>query len=151
MTGPVKPAHNMSGILVLILRIALTIALYGFIAWAIYTIWRDLKQASDALSAQSVPAIHIRLLDPAVDQPRSYKQPEVIIGRDPSCDFSIADSTVSAQHALLKYHHHQWWVEDQHSTNGTFLNKEQLLTPTVIVSGDELRCGQKAVVITIHK
>lgn len=141
----------MSGILVLILRILLSVALYGFIGWAIYTIWRDLKQMSEALGTQSLPSINIRLVDKIVDLQKNFKQPVIVIGRDPSCDFFVSNDTVSAQHARLRYHHHQWWVEDQQSTNGTFLNKEQLLTPTVVVSGDELRCGQMALVITIRK
>lgn len=141
----------MSGILVLILRILLSVALYGFIGWAIYTIWRDLKQMSEALGTHSLPAINIRLVDKIADLQKNFKQSVIVIGRDPACDFFVANDTVSAQHARLRYHHHQWWVEDQRSTNGTFLNNEQLMTPTVIVSGDELRCGQMALIITIHK
>ena len=43
----------------------------------------------------------------------------------------------------------QWWLEDLKSTNGTFLNEEKLDTPTVIVTGDEIRCGQVPVRVQI--
>ena len=140
----------MSGIIVLILRILMTAALYGFLGWALFTIWRDLKQQSDVISSQLLPEISLFVIDDAAQPHKIYKQIEITIGRDPTCDFTIADETVSAQHASLKYHHHQWWVEDQNSTNGTYLNNEALTTPTVIVTGDELRCGQKAMEVKIN-
>lgn len=140
----------MSAIIVLIFRVLMAIALYGFLGWAFYTLWRDFKQQSDALSAQKLPEISLYLrADPA--QPvKIYRQPEITIGRDPTCDFTLLDETVSAHHASLTYHHHQWWVEDHKSTNGTYLNKEPLITATVIISGDELRCGSKIMEIKIH-
>lgn len=141
----------MSGIVVLILRVFLAVSLYGFIGWALYTLWRDLKLQSSIINRQSMPEISLLPRDDTTQPPRLFKQAEITIGRDPSCDFMIADDTVSAQHARLLFHHQQWWIEDRNSTNGTFLNKEQLTTPTVIVSGDELRCGQKSFEVKIHK
>ena len=72
-----------------------------------------------------------------------------LLGRDPVCDFQIKNETVSARHARLSYHHKQWWIEDLNSTNGTFLNEEPLYTATVIVSGDEIRCGQVDILVSI--
>jgi pSer/pThr/pTyr-binding forkhead associated (FHA) protein len=70
--------------------------------------------------------------------------PEVIIGRDPHCEYPIPDETISAHHARLSFHHNQWWLEDLRSTNGTLLNGEKVDIPTIIVSGDEVCLG------TIH-
>lgn len=140
----------MSAIVVLILRILMALALYGFLGWAFFTLWRDLKQQSDALTAQRLPEISLAFKDSLPQAVKLFRQPEVTIGRDPTCDFPLSDETVSARHASLKYHHHQWWVEDHTSTNGTYLNKELLVTATVIVSGDELRCGSKIMEIKIH-
>jgi pSer/pThr/pTyr-binding forkhead associated (FHA) protein len=44
---------------------------------------------------------------------------------------------------MLRYHHNQWWAEDIHSTNGTFINREKIMDPTVLFSEDVLRCGVK--------
>ncbi len=75
----------------------------------------------------------------------------MIIGRSPNSDYPIANETVSARHARLSYHHNQWWVEDLNSTNGTYLNDERLTFPTVIISGDDLRCGRVNLSIQIEE
>lgn len=132
----------MSGILVLALRILVTICLYAFLAWALYTIWRDLQLSSALLTSQIVPTLTITFLDNEEHDQREYKTSEIVIGRDPSCECVLSDETVSAHHARLSYHHKQWWLEDLNSTNGTFLNEEPISTATVIISGDEIRCGR---------
>jgi pSer/pThr/pTyr-binding forkhead associated (FHA) protein len=83
--------------------------------------------------------------------PQKFIKPEVIIGREPNCDFHLDDQTVSSQHARLSYHSQQWWLEDLASTNGTFLNDEAVSTPVVITHGDELRLGQLAIRIEINR
>jgi pSer/pThr/pTyr-binding forkhead associated (FHA) protein len=65
------------------------------------------------------------------------------------CDIPLPDETVSARHARLTYHHGQWWLEDLGSTNGTHLNDELLSVPTVLTSGDEIRCGNSRLVVDL--
>jgi len=143
----------MSGIVVLILRILIDILLFGFLAWAMLTIWRDLKAQSQSLSAPDIPTITLTRVreDEAGEESQPFvNQAEVTIGRSALSDYPIADDTVSARHARLSYHHNQWWVEDLQSTNGTFLNDERVSVPTVIVSGDELLCGQVSLIIKLE-
>jgi pSer/pThr/pTyr-binding forkhead associated (FHA) protein len=140
-----------SGILVLILRILTAVLLYGFITWALLTIWRELRTQGQRLSAPRIPSLLITRLDGAEETPRTYANPEVIIGRSANSDYPIIDETVSARHTRLSYHHNQWWVEDMKSRNGTFLNDERINVPTVIIPGDELRCGQVGLVIGIEE
>jgi hypothetical protein len=141
----------MSGVLVLVLRLLMVLALYGFVGWALYTIWRDLKDRSDTLSQRKIPTLELGIQTADEVALRRFSQPEVVIGRDPVSDFPISNETVSARHARLAYHHNQWWVEDLHSTNGTFLNDERLSTPTVIISGDGLKCGGISLIVIIAK
>jgi pSer/pThr/pTyr-binding forkhead associated (FHA) protein len=61
----------------------------------------------------------------------------------------LEDAAASARHARLSYHHNQWWLEDLGSTNGTLLNQEKLALPTVVISGDEFRCGETRFTITL--
>lgn len=125
-------------------------ALYGFLGWAFYTIWKEMRQQSELLKSRQVPSIQLDI--PGNDgtiEAHPFNSPEVIIGRDSSCDLTLADETISARHARLNFHHNQWWLEDLQSTNGTFLNEEKLLTPTVLISGDEFRCGQISVLVSI--
>lgn len=141
----------MTGPVFLILRIILLACLYGFLAWALYLIWRDLRAHSQAISAPYIPPLALMQLDAPEDNRKEFAKSEVIIGRSASSDFMIPDDTVSARHSRLSYHHNQWWLEDLRSTNGTYLNDERVIGPTVIVSGDEIRCGQVDLLVHIDE
>jgi len=142
----------MSGIILLVLRILLSAALYAFLGWAVITIWRDLRAQGQSISAPAIPALSLSALEQERGgEMRPVEAPEVIIGRSASSDHPISDETVSARHARLSYHHNQWWVEDLKSTNGTYLNDERVNVPTVMVSGDELRCGQVRMLVAIEE
>jgi len=132
----------MSAILVLILRILMAAALYGFIGYALYTIWIELHLHSELATKKKTPEITISSVDPELGISEKFTSFEIILGRDPDCTLMVADDTVSARHAKLSYHHKQWWVEDLRSTNGTYINDEKVNTPTVMVPGDEIRCGR---------
>lgn len=132
----------MTATLVLVFRFILAIALYAFLGWALRTLWQELKQQSDILSSQKKPGIQIlAVLENGKEIQHHYLQTEVTIGRDPNCDFSIIDEAISAHHARVSFHHSQWWLEDLSSTNGTFLNKNQVSVATVMITGDQFRCG----------
>jgi hypothetical protein len=139
----------MSGIIVLVLRILLAVLLYGFLGWALFTLWRDLRTQSQLLSKPHIPPLTIS--GQGEDNPHSFDIPEIIVGRSNNSDYPIQNDTVSARHARLSYHHHQWWVEDMNSMNGTYLNDERVSVATVIVSGDELRCGRVSVMLNIEE
>lgn len=132
----------MSSLIVLALRILLALALYAFLGWTLWTIWRDLKRTAAQTATLKVRVLRLEVI--ANNQPpvyRSFSQPEIILGRDPGCDIVIDDEAVSARHARLSFHHGQWWIEDLESTNGTKLNHERLNIATVLISGDEITCG----------
>ena len=127
----------MSGLVVLIIRIVLCIAIYGFVGWSIWVLWSDLKVSSKSTVMQTVPAIY---LDNGTEQFK-FSSPEIIIGRDQANDLLIQDKAVSTRHTKLSYHHGQWWVEDLKSRNGTFINEKQVLDPIVITAGDKIKCA----------
>ncbi|HWR66229.1 MAG TPA: FHA domain-containing protein [Bellilinea sp.] len=139
----------MSGIVVLILRIFLAAALYAFLGWALYTLWRDLRMQTLILAAQKTPTITLTRIGMDEFEPASFQKSEIFIGRELTSSLPIIDDTVSGQHARLAYRHNQWWVEDLKSTNGTFLNDEPVQTMTVLVSGDEIRVGQTVMKVEI--
>ena len=141
----------MSGIVLLVLRILLVASLYAFLGWALVTIWRELRIQGQLISAPVIPALTLTPLETGKGELVSLESGEVVIGRSNNCDYSLPDETVSARHARLSYHHNQWWAEDLKSTNGTYLNDERVSVPTVIVSGDELRCGQVSLLIGIEE
>ncbi|MBV6452174.1 MAG: hypothetical protein MHPDNHAH_02928 [Anaerolineales bacterium] len=140
----------MIATVVLVLRLALTIALYIFLAWSLLTIWRELKQQATTLSDRKKVGISvIQKSEQDKDREFHFFQTEVVIGRHAHCDVSIIDEVVSSQHARLAYHHNQWWLEDLSSTNGTFLNGAQLTTPAVVITGDEVRCGNTHFILRV--
>lgn len=140
----------MSGPIVFALRLLLTVSLYAFLAWAFMSLWRDIKSQSVLLANRKVPPISLTIthadLAPRVQY---FTQAEVTLGRDPACECPLGDLGTSARHARLSYHHNQWWLEDLGSTNGTLLNQEKLAVPTVVISGDEFRCGETRFTITL--
>ena len=132
----------MIATVILTLRIAMAIALFSFLGWALLTLWRDLRQQATSLATAKIPIINLEVVngqDGAV-QSRSIET-AIVIGRDKACDLPLSDERISAQHAHILFHHGQWWLEDLDSTNGTFLNKEKILSPTVLTNGDEFKCG----------
>ena len=139
----------MTGQVLLIIRLLLAASLYAFLGWAILTLWRDLKRQGEHAATRLAPTITLEGSDGTGVY--EFIKPEILIGRDQAHDITLNDKTVSTQHARLSYHHHQWWIEDLDSTNGTFLPHEHVSTPIVIASGDQMRCGQVVFTITIEE
>lgn len=132
----------MTALLVLILRFALAIALYAFLGRILLTLWQDLKQQGEFLSSQKKPGVQIHaVMENGKDIKHRFIQSEVTIGRDPNCDFPVMDEAISAHHVKISYHHSQWWLEDLNSTNGTFIGKNQVTVPTVLITSDQFKCG----------
>ena len=140
----------MSGIVLLIIRLLMVVALYAFLGWAVYTLWRDMKRQSDLIEARKIPAINVQVEMEDQIGVHSYSVSELVIGRDQSCDLVLDANTVSAEHARLSYHHQNWWLEDLGSRNGTYLNLERVTTAAILVSGDELQIGQVLIKISIN-
>jgi pSer/pThr/pTyr-binding forkhead associated (FHA) protein len=132
----------MIATVVFLLRLILAIALYAFLGWALWTLLRELRQQGDRLALQKIPTliIHFKAAE-GKESVKHFSQTEIMIGRDTNCDLSMMDEALSAHHARLTHHHGQWWLEDLNSTNGTFLNREILTTPAVVITGDQFKCG----------
>ncbi|HEY6074339.1 MAG TPA: FHA domain-containing protein [Anaerolineales bacterium] len=140
----------MSGLIALALRLLLALALYAFLGWALWTLWRDIQREADRIVTRRAPGISLAVQKSGqLTAVKYFIQPEINLGRDPVCDIPIIDETVSARHARLVYHHSQWWLEDLNSTNGTRLNQVLVTTPTVLTSADEIDLGQIRITVSI--
>lgn len=139
----------MSGLVLLLLRALLAASLYAFVGLAFYLLWRDLFRQTRPDAFRLPPTLTLVRVDGLELANLRFTVSEVVIGRDPSCDCVLEDSTVSAKHTRLSFRQGQWWVEDMRSTNGTYLNQEPVSAPLVITNGDELRCGQAILTITV--
>ena len=115
----------MIATLVLALRFALAIALYAFLGWALWTLWQELNQQGKKLASRKQPGITLYIdIEKEKQSLRQFSQSEITIGRDTNCDLSMIDEALSAHHARI-----------------TFLNREKLTTPAVLITGDEFKCG----------
>jgi hypothetical protein len=141
----------MSGPILLALRIAMALALYIFLGWALLTLWRELRRSARQAAISNIPALELRLETDETYPPYRFTIPDVTIGRDQACQCCLDDKTISGQHARLAYKLEQWWIEDLNSTNGTFLNQEPVASPLVVTQGDQLRCGQVSFRIAIEE
>jgi hypothetical protein len=63
------------------------------------------------------------------------------VGRSPDCDIFLDDVTVSRRHALLKHDDGEFFIEDQGSLNGTFLNRRRIES-AALEDGDEVQIGK---------
>ena len=66
---------------------------------------------------------------------------ETTIGRSPDCGIFLDDVTVSRKHAILRERDGEFFIEDQGSLNGTFVNRKRVESAQ-LDDGDELQIGK---------
>jgi pSer/pThr/pTyr-binding forkhead associated (FHA) protein len=64
------------------------------------------------------------------------------VGRAATCDVVVSDTYVSNVHARIFQRDGGWWLEDLGSTNGTYMNRTRVSSPTAIGPGDQVRMGK---------
>ncbi len=69
-------------------------------------------------------------------------QGETNIGRDPGCELMLDNLGVSRRHAQLREIGGRFVVEDLNSTNGVFVNGQQIASAAEVNSGDEIKIGK---------
>jgi pSer/pThr/pTyr-binding forkhead associated (FHA) protein len=140
----------MSGEVVLVLRLLLALALYGFLTLALRMMWLELRQNAGGFAKNEAPVIRLEVRVPRQSPVvRAYSRQELVVGRNPHADVHIADHNVSPRHAALVFRRGQWWISDLGSAKGTWLNRAKLAGPALLVSGDEIKCGHARVIVTV--
>jgi pSer/pThr/pTyr-binding forkhead associated (FHA) protein len=66
---------------------------------------------------------------------------ETTVGRSPECGIFLDDVTVSRKHAILRERDGDFFIEDQGSLNGTFVNRKRVESAQ-LEDGDELQVGK---------
>jgi predicted component of type VI protein secretion system len=82
-------------------------------------------------------------LVPVSGQPIEVEKEPSMVGRDPGCEIVVTDGSVSRRHARLERRGVTWWVVDQGSANGTYLNSQRI-AEQALKAGQELRFGALA-------
>lgn len=71
----------------------------------------------------------------------------ISVGRESTNDIMIQDTEISRNHARIIRRGSGYMVEDLGSTNGTFVNRQQVSSPRVLAPGDEIGFGENVVVV----
>ncbi|HEY8448297.1 MAG TPA: FHA domain-containing protein [Thermomicrobiales bacterium] len=135
----------------LFLRLLVIALLYLFLYQIARVTLRELSvlsrlEANDRGSAAASPRAYLVVVDPAnssLPAGTTFPLPPVaVLGRHPACDVALDDTSVSAQHAELTATDDGWWLRDLGSTNGTFVNGQEVVVPTDVREGDIVQCGR---------
>jgi pSer/pThr/pTyr-binding forkhead associated (FHA) protein len=153
-------------------ELGLTLARLGFLAllWAfvivtVMVLRRDLRQPSDA-TPNARPSSRARPPAPKSRAPKPVKSQkvkgsklvvtegpltgtvipltteQVTIGRAPDSTVVVDDDYASSRHARIYPAEGAWLVEDLGSTNGTWIDRTRVTSPTVLPVGAPLRVGR---------
>jgi pSer/pThr/pTyr-binding forkhead associated (FHA) protein len=69
------------------------------------------------------------------------KLPQFLVGRDPQCHLRPASALISKRHCVLIQREEKAFIRDFDSTNGTFVNDEQVKGERELKNGDHLKIG----------
>ena len=131
--------------LILGLRMGVVLVLYLFLIAIVILTQRELRHESVERGRASRLA---RLI--VIDPGTSARPPGQVLALDPVTRLGRAedqtvvldDEAVSGAHAMVVLKGGHWWVRDEGSTNGTFINGAVIEEEMVLNNGDELRIGQ---------
>jgi hypothetical protein len=84
---------------------------------------------------------HLRPLHPPGPRLRLRNGRRFRIGRLRSCDLVVRQPTVSRAHAVMYDQRGAWYLVDEDSTNGTFVNRRRVDRPVRLAQADEIRLG----------
>ena len=152
----------MSELTLLLIRLAFLAVLWFFVIAAVGVIRTDL------FGSRTAPAGPRKGVKPAkaVAKPKSKKgeprqlivtggplqgttitltETPITIGRANDATLVVTDDYASSRHARLFPQDGQWIVEDLGSTNGTYLDRTRLTTPTPIPLGAPIRIGKTVI------
>jgi FHA domain len=144
------------------LKLAFLVLLYLFIVLVVRSATRQVvaaPQESMILSARDAAALRAHVAPPSVrlvvrSSPVFEAGTAVEIsgptrvGRAAECEILLeGDTTVSSNHASLESRFDGLWVEDNGSTNGTFVNDAPVTAARLLHGGDVIRFGQTELVV----
>jgi hypothetical protein len=69
------------------------------------------------------------------------------LGRSSRCDCVLRDPGVSRLHATLRNADGTWWLHDEGSTNGTWINGRRIAGPVAVEPGDDVLLGRTHLVL----
>ena len=126
-----------------IMRLAFLALIYLFLIGVVRVLIRDLRAASREPATELGRLIVLASPsgEPAVGAVFALDA-VTTIGRDVNNAVVIEDPFASSEHCVLTFRGRAWFVEDLGSTNGTFLNGNQVDGTAPMSYGDEIQVGE---------
>lgn len=76
---------------------------------------------------------------------------ETTIGRKPDSDLVLPDTTISGLHCKVLNEDGTIYIQDENSTNGTFVNGERIFQKTELHKGDKILLGKQEFNVSINE
>jgi pSer/pThr/pTyr-binding forkhead associated (FHA) protein len=133
-------------LLLLALQLGFLALLYLILFGFTRSLLRDLRSAEHVQMAAKIGIGRLGVLESPEDEPPVGTTialgPINSLGRNVNNTIFIEDDFVSANHAMLTFRGRSWFIEDQGSTNGTYVNGHRIDRPVALSFGDELTIGR---------
>ena len=131
--------------LLIAFRLGVLGLLYLFLFMVLGVVWRDMVSAAPLGRGYVGRALLVVVEGPAGQFRPGDRIPleaAASIGRDSDNQVVVRDTTVSGRHCALYFRDGSWWVEDLGSTNGTWLNAQEVRGAATVAPGDLLQVGR---------
>jgi FHA domain len=132
-------------IILLLLRSLAGLSLLCFMGLLTYFLYRDQQRAAETIVARKRSYGRLVVVSNGASKPPFGTILPLLtattFGRSPTNTIQIVDRFASGEHARVVQRMGQWWLEDQHSSNGTQLNGMPVEEPVVLSSGDVITVG----------
>lgn len=145
----------MPNLVLELLKYAFLAILYIFVARAVKAIYLELRTPTPRRAPARTPA-------PRPAARRAKKAPrklaivegeslkgksfdvseELVVGRAEKCHIVLDDTYVSQMHARIFSKGEALMIEDLGSTNGTYLNRRRITSPSELQRGDHVKIGK---------
>jgi pSer/pThr/pTyr-binding forkhead associated (FHA) protein len=133
-------------ILLLVLQLGFLVLLYLILFGFARSLLRDLRSAELTQMASQSGIGRLSVLESPDDEPPAGSSialgPINSIGRNVNSTIFVEDDFVSGSHAMLTFRGRSWFIEDQGSTNGTYVNGHLIDRAVALSFGDELTIGR---------
>ncbi len=131
-----------------IFSICISAVVVIFITASIFTMFNHAQEEKrvEQLRWNKVSA-HMALYDLSRRLVIPLEADEILVGRHGAADIRFPDMSVSRYHAVLYVSNGIWSVMDLDSKSGTFVNGRKIRSQVKLKDSDEIRFGDKAVVI----
>ncbi len=160
---------TMSTLLVQSLRVGVVVLLYALLLRLLWTLRRELRSESAVVAPPTAGAAAEGAEDGELVAPvlvvvdvdaqgseeaarglvgrRFALAASNVIGRDPTSSIVIPEAHVSRHHARIDFRNGEWWLDDLHSTNGTYLDERKVEAPASVLLDDVIRLGGVALAV----